>query len=625
MAGLVVQGCFASGQGPNLGRSPSAPTPPRQPFSAPDRSSVGPPAASAHPHAKPVAQRQPFGARQRPGPPAAAGRPAQVGSQALQPQTDLSVQRTGSGEAFQLPRHVAGFSTHGGKPLPGPVREKMEAMFDASFEDVRIHVGPQAGSIGALAFTMGSNLYFAPGQFEPDTPRGQQLLGHELTHVLQQRAGRVRNPFGSGIAVVQDLALEAEADRNGRQVAMLRDPAPRNVPVQRKAVGAGSVLPMHAPQQLHSARLLAARPPLTGSDRHQHLQAVLQRMQSSTSGGKPTALKPTDMRPSALKTSPEMELGSITVHATTRPDGSVIKRRPRPYAGERVKQAMRWISTLVFQRFPSGIEVQAYFDPVDKIIIVSSNKNQTNEEIRKYLEQHKEIGNFGMLAGLIVDSEHRGSSTGRQARHRGHLHDLDYFSELQAVYKAICTNRFVVPPAVGKKLSGLHAERRIALCLEATGKTFNQAQLGGVKRPCMVCQKALSMSGHARGGFFYGGEAWKDTLRLFDSDEVAAVINEIREERRIEAKPIVWRKKDNSWRLNTKKRTPLKGVERGMLVSALKPAGIDYEELGRRLLLRHAQSNHLKGCEGLISHQSVSSSGYEFVGGEDTDSEGEDE
>ncbi|MEM7744435.1 MAG: DUF4157 domain-containing protein [Pseudomonadota bacterium] len=507
---------------------------------------------------------------------------------------------------------MGGFSTHGGKPLPGPVREKMETMFGASFEDVRVHVGLQAASIGALAFTMGSNLYFAPGQYEPDTPRGQQLLGHELTHVLQQRAGRVRNPFGSGIAVVQDAALEAEADRGGRQVAMHRDPAPRSAPVQRKAVGAGSVLPMHAPQQLHATRLVAARPPLTGSDRHQHLRTVLQRMQSSEEG--------------PLKTSPEMPLGNITVHATTRSDGSIIKRKPRSYAGQRVKQALRWISTLLLQRFGDGIEIQAYFEPKKGVIIISSNKNKTNADIEKYLAQHREIGTFGMLAGLIVDSEDAEESTDRQARHRGHLDSLDYYSDLEAIYEAIRANRFVVPPAVGKKLSGLHAERRIARFLEAQGLAFSQTQLGGVKRPCMVCQKALSMSGFARGGFFYGGDAWKDTLRLFSRDEVAEVVAELAAEKELGTSPAYRHKGDGKWRLKTKKKVvKFSGVSRDQLVSVLGPQGIDYEEIGRRLLLHHAQANYVKGCEGLISHQSVSGSGHGYVGGEDTDSEGEDE
>ncbi len=110
----------------------------------------------------------------------------------------------------------------GGRTLPESVQKKMESFFRADFSDVRVHVGPEASSIGALAFTYGSNLYFAPGQYEPNSPHGQRLLGHELTHVLQQRAGRVRNPFGAGVAVVQDPGLEAEAERMGVRVAMGR-------------------------------------------------------------------------------------------------------------------------------------------------------------------------------------------------------------------------------------------------------------------------------------------------------------------------------------------------------------------------------------------------------------------
>jgi hypothetical protein len=124
------------------------------------------------------------------------------------------VQRHGNGEAFQLPANLSNFGG-GGQPLPGAVRQKMESFFGTSFADVRVHVGPQASAIGALAFTQGSNLYFAQGQYNPNTPQGQQILGHELTHVVQQRAGRVRNPFASGVAVVQDRGMEAEADRMG--------------------------------------------------------------------------------------------------------------------------------------------------------------------------------------------------------------------------------------------------------------------------------------------------------------------------------------------------------------------------------------------------------------------------
>jgi GNAT superfamily N-acetyltransferase len=101
----------------------------------------------------------------------------------------------------------------------------MEAALGANFSDVRIHVGPEAASIGAIAFTWGTDIHFSPGQYNPHTPHGQFLLGHELTHVVQQRAGRVSNPFGSGVAVVQDGALEAEADRMGRMAAMSTPPS----------------------------------------------------------------------------------------------------------------------------------------------------------------------------------------------------------------------------------------------------------------------------------------------------------------------------------------------------------------------------------------------------------------
>ena len=107
----------------------------------------------------------------------------------------------------------------GGWPLPRDVQAKMEAALGANFSDVRIHVGPEASAIGAIAFTWGSDIHFAPGQYNPHTPHGQFLLGHELTHVVQQRAGRVPNPFGSGVAVVQDQLLEAEADRLGRMAS----------------------------------------------------------------------------------------------------------------------------------------------------------------------------------------------------------------------------------------------------------------------------------------------------------------------------------------------------------------------------------------------------------------------
>jgi hypothetical protein len=139
--------------------------------------------------------------------------PGSVKSGAVQAKS--AIQRRPGVDAFQVDLRPRS----GGWPLPRDVQAKMEAAFGTSFSDVRVHVGPEASAIGALAFTWGSELHFAPGQYNPHTPQGQFLLGHELAHVVQQRAGRVANPFGSGVAVVQDHALEAEADRLGRMAS----------------------------------------------------------------------------------------------------------------------------------------------------------------------------------------------------------------------------------------------------------------------------------------------------------------------------------------------------------------------------------------------------------------------
>jgi ribosomal protein S18 acetylase RimI-like enzyme len=130
-------------------------------------------------------------------------------------------QRHGASDAFAIDPGRLGLAG-GGRPLPEGVRGKMEAALGADFSNVRVHIGPQAERIGAIAFTIGSDIYFAPGRYQPETPHGQQLLGHELAHVVQQRAGRVRNPLGSGLVVVQDTGLEAEADRLGRHAAAHR-------------------------------------------------------------------------------------------------------------------------------------------------------------------------------------------------------------------------------------------------------------------------------------------------------------------------------------------------------------------------------------------------------------------
>src|SRR5438105_6428520 len=77
-----------------------------------------------------------------------------------------------------------------GRPLSSHVRSSLEPQFGHDFGSVRVHTDDQAArsaaAVDAQAFTLGSEIYFGAGEFQSDTSDGQELLGHELTHVVQQ-------------------------------------------------------------------------------------------------------------------------------------------------------------------------------------------------------------------------------------------------------------------------------------------------------------------------------------------------------------------------------------------------------------------------------------------------------
>ena len=87
----------------------------------------------------------------------------------------------------------------GGEQLPAPVRSFFESRFHHDFSGVRVHQDTRAAesarSLGARAYTFGPDIVFGSGEYSPDSDRGAKLLAHELTHVMQQGAGR---PMGSG-------------------------------------------------------------------------------------------------------------------------------------------------------------------------------------------------------------------------------------------------------------------------------------------------------------------------------------------------------------------------------------------------------------------------------------------
>ncbi len=81
-----------------------------------------------------------------------------------------------------------------GAPLDGGTRKFMEPRFGHDFSEVRIHTGSEAAasadSINARAYTAGNNIVFSRGAYNSNERSGQELLAHELTHVIQQKGNR---------------------------------------------------------------------------------------------------------------------------------------------------------------------------------------------------------------------------------------------------------------------------------------------------------------------------------------------------------------------------------------------------------------------------------------------------
>ncbi len=71
-----------------------------------------------------------------------------------------------------------------------------DGSFNADFSDVKVHTDSQSNqlnqSIQARAFTTGRDIFFRDGAYNPDNSAGQELLAHELTHVVQQTGGQVQ-------------------------------------------------------------------------------------------------------------------------------------------------------------------------------------------------------------------------------------------------------------------------------------------------------------------------------------------------------------------------------------------------------------------------------------------------
>jgi hypothetical protein len=101
-------------------------------------------------------------------------------------------QRKASGDAHEvdIDAGVGTVVARGGRGLGEETRAFMEPRFGHDFSQVRVHTDAQAAesarAMRARAYTVGRDIVFANGAYDPRSADGQRLLAHELTHVVQQ-------------------------------------------------------------------------------------------------------------------------------------------------------------------------------------------------------------------------------------------------------------------------------------------------------------------------------------------------------------------------------------------------------------------------------------------------------
>ncbi|HZL88755.1 MAG TPA: DUF4157 domain-containing protein, partial [Pirellulaceae bacterium] len=157
----------------------------------------------------------------------------------------------GSAGVGSVPPVVHSVLNSPGQPLDASTRGFMEPRFGHDFSQVRVHTDSQAAesarAVNAHAYTVGQDIAFDRGRYDPHSSVGRQLLAHELAHTVQQ-SGLQRT--GANIQLdegAQYQSLEREADATASAVmsgapVSLPSSAPRPI-LSRVKGDAGKVVP----------------------------------------------------------------------------------------------------------------------------------------------------------------------------------------------------------------------------------------------------------------------------------------------------------------------------------------------------------------------------------------------
>jgi Domain of unknown function (DUF4157) len=128
----------------------------------------------------------------------------------------VTMQRKASHDGAQhhIPPVVHSVLGSPGHTLDDGTRAFMESRFGYDFSQVRVHTGAQAAesarAVGAHAYTIGGDIVFDTGKYDPHSSTGRELLAHELTHAIQQSGV-------SSSASLDDVAITSPGDATERE------------------------------------------------------------------------------------------------------------------------------------------------------------------------------------------------------------------------------------------------------------------------------------------------------------------------------------------------------------------------------------------------------------------------
>lgn len=128
-----------------------------------------------------------------------------------------------------------------GQPLDSETRAIMQQHFGHDFSSVRIHTDARAAasaqSMDAMAYTVGNDIVFGSGSYQPQTFLGRALIAHELAHTIQQQRGSATESSNGG-------SLEQAADNAAFHIMLGQavphiEPASATPPIQFLKVTSG--------------------------------------------------------------------------------------------------------------------------------------------------------------------------------------------------------------------------------------------------------------------------------------------------------------------------------------------------------------------------------------------------